>query len=122
MLDRYLQDALEKLKRGEFGKTTSGEASSNGKGGKGGAGSAALVDSPVDTLRLELEEQKELATNRLSELELLQSNYEKGLREVTAIYGCLMNWCFRVNPNVLDGYVLHFFYSFSRLNWIIDVS
>ena len=83
MLDRYLQDALEKLKRGEFGKTSSGDASSNGKGGKGGVGSTPLVDSPVDTLRLELEEQKELATNRLSELELLQSNYEKGLREVS---------------------------------------
>ena len=72
MLDRYLQDALEKLKRGEFGKT-SGDSTSSGKGGKGGTG----VDSQVDTLRLELEEQKELATNRLSELESLQSNYEK---------------------------------------------
>ena len=77
MMDRYLQDALEKLKRGEFGKS-SGDATSSGKGGKGGS----AVDSAVDTLRLELEEQKELATNRLSELELLQSNYEKGLREV----------------------------------------
>ena len=33
-----------------------------------------------NTERQELEEQRELATNRLSELELLQSNYEKSVR------------------------------------------
>jgi len=74
MLDRYLADALEKLKRGDFEKDASTGIEGVVKKGSG--------DSQVDTMRLELEEQKEIATNRLSELELLQSNYEKGLREI----------------------------------------
>ena len=98
VMDRYLQDALAKLNSGggrEFdggggggssggsaAKTTSSSSSSK-KAGNQHHHHSANDGSPrsIDTQRLELEEQRELATNRLSELESLQSNYEKSVRE-----------------------------------------
>ena len=85
-MDRYLQDALAKLKNGSGGR---GGGGSGGSGGGGGDSSIIGLSSARKngadhhhTEKQELEEQRELATNRLSELESLQSNYEKSVREV----------------------------------------
>lgn len=86
-MDRYLQDALAKLKNGSGGRVDPSVTSLSSSSKKQLNSSDSKNDQhprgfAENTERQELEEQRELATNRLSELELLQSNYEKSVREV----------------------------------------
>lgn len=61
--------------------TVSNNAGSSGASGGGGAGSA-LAQAKLEDVALELEEQRELATNRLAELDRLHRQHRDALKEV----------------------------------------
>lgn len=72
-LDRHLNDALQKLK--SFEDTTVVHDGS-------GKGVTGVAKSKFDEMMYELEEQKELATNRLTELEKLSKEHQEALTEI----------------------------------------
>nr|XP_034336495.1 E3 ubiquitin-protein ligase Bre1 isoform X1 [Crassostrea gigas]XP_034336496.1 E3 ubiquitin-protein ligase Bre1 isoform X1 [Crassostrea gigas] len=72
-LDRHLNDALQKLK--SFEDTTVVHDGS-------GKGVTGVAKSKFDEMMYELEEQKELATNRLTELEKLSKDHQEALTEI----------------------------------------
>ncbi|XP_022339977.2 E3 ubiquitin-protein ligase Bre1-like [Crassostrea virginica] len=72
-LDRHLNDALQKLK--SFEDTTVVHDGS-------GKGVTGVAKSKFDEMMYELEEQRELATNRLTELEKLSKEHQEALTEI----------------------------------------
>lgn len=72
-LDRYLSDALQKLQTYEDKNVIQLE---------GGKSVTGVSKNKFDEIISELEEQKDLASNRLAELEKLQKDHQKALKEI----------------------------------------
>lgn len=80
-LDRHLSDALEKLKayEGVYATDNKGHA---GVGCTGGGHLSGITQRKVEDLQRELEEEKELSTNRMVELEKLHQDHKEALKEI----------------------------------------
>ncbi|KAL4223065.1 E3 ubiquitin-protein ligase BRE1A [Mactra antiquata] len=72
-LDRYLSDALQKLQTYEDKNVIQLE---------GGKSVTGVSKNKFDEILSDLEEQRELATNRLAELEKLQKDHQKALKDI----------------------------------------
>ncbi|XP_052802588.1 E3 ubiquitin-protein ligase BRE1B-like isoform X2 [Mya arenaria] len=72
-LDRYLSDALQKLQNYEDKNVIQLE---------GGKSVTGVSKNKFDEILSDLEEQRELATNRLVELEKLQKDHQKALKDI----------------------------------------
>uniref|UniRef100_A0A5K3EVT3 E3 ubiquitin protein ligase n=1 Tax=Mesocestoides corti TaxID=53468 RepID=A0A5K3EVT3_MESCO len=66
---------------GEAGEDSGGSNSGGGGGGSGGGGVPGVTKSKYNDMLCELEEQRELAANRLTELERLQRQHEEKVAE-----------------------------------------
>ncbi|KAJ0180706.1 hypothetical protein K1T71_004110 [Dendrolimus kikuchii] len=83
-LENHLAEAIEKLKSyHQSGATTvSNSAGASGASAGGGGAGSALAQAKLEDVALELEEQRELATNRLAELDRLHRQHRDALKEV----------------------------------------
>lgn len=92
-LENHLAEAIEKLKSYHQSGAASAASSGSGGGGGGGAGAVggggggggaggALAQAKLEDVASELEEQRELATNRLAELDRLHRQHRDALKEV----------------------------------------